>query len=143
MDDYPDNYTKVYAYIYFMSYLGPDNPYFNVPEWDRETKILRDLQPDFDPEDGAIRMAVDNCRELYMTPTMESYDAIKTMLQNLNNYLKTTEITDGRDGNINALLRIAEKFDSVRKSFKGVHADMEEESKKQARGGAKIAYDID
>ena len=142
IDDYPEQHPKVLAYVYYMSYLGPDNPYFNTPEWDRQDKILRDLQPEFDPEDTAIVYAVDRCKELYTTPTMESYDAIKTMLQNLNTYLKTTEITDGRDGNISALLRIAEKFDSVRKSFKGVHADMEEENTVKARGGAKLPYDL-
>jgi hypothetical protein len=142
IEEYPENHGKVLAYVYYMSYLGPDNPYFNVPEIDREDMIARDLQPDFDMESPAILVAIDNCRKLYTTPTMDSYQAIKTMLENLNTYLKTTEITDGREGNINSLLRVAEKFKVVRESFKGVHEDVQEENKVRARGGSKLPYDM-
>lgn len=142
IDEYPDDYIKVLSYVYYMSNLGPDNPFFNIPEVDRETKILKSIQPEFDTDDPIIQRAVDNCMELYTTPTMESYQAIKTMLENLNDYLKTTTIKDGRDGNITALLRVAKEFDSVRKSFKGVHEDLQEETKVQARGGVKLPYDL-
>lgn len=142
MDEFPDEYLKVYAYIYYNSYLAPDNPYFNVKEDDREQKILRDLQPEFDPEDELIVTAIENCKEIYTTPTMDSYQAIKIMLEKLNHYLKTTEITDGRDGNIGPILRVAKEFESVRKSFKGVYEDVQEENRVRARGGAKLSYDL-
>jgi hypothetical protein len=73
---------------------------------------------------------------------MRSYDAIKTMLENLNHYLKHTPITDGRDGNIGPLIRVAKEFDNVRKSFKGVLDDLSEENKVRARGSSKIPYDL-
>jgi hypothetical protein len=143
IDDYPEEHIKVLGFIYYMSYLGQDNPYFNVIEEDREDRILRDLSPyEFDPEDSAIQVAIDNCTELYTTPTMRSYDAIKTMLENLNHYLKHTPITDGRDGNIGPLIRVAKEFDNVRKSFKGVLDDLSEENKVRARGSSKIPYDL-
>lgn len=142
IDDYPDNHTKVFAYIYYISYLGPDNPYFNIPDVDREDKIIRDLQPEFNIEDPAILYAIDQCKELFLTPTMRSYDAIKSMLENLNTYLKHTEITDGRDGNIGALLRVAKEFKNVRESFKGVYEDVQEENKVRARGSSKLPYDL-
>ena len=41
-------------------------------------------------------------------------EAIKTMLDNLNTYLETTEITDGRDGNVSSMLRVAKEFKNVR-----------------------------
>lgn len=142
IDDYPEDHIKVLAYIYYMSYRGPDNPYFNVVEEDRDDKILRDLQPEFDIEDAPILLAIDKCKELYETPTMRSYDAIKTMLDNLNTYLKTSEITDGRDGNVGTMLRVAKEFKSVRESFKGVLEDVQEENKVQARGKTKLPYDL-
>jgi hypothetical protein len=142
IDEYPENHNKVLAYIYYNSYMGPDNPYFNVVEVDREDKILRDLQPEFDVEAPEILYAIDRCKEMYSTPTMESYKAIKTMLENLNTYLKTTEVTDGRDGNIGALIRVAKEFKHVRESFKGVYEDVQEENKVLARGKSKLPYDL-
>jgi hypothetical protein len=142
IEEYPENYNKVLAYIYYNSYMGPDNPYFNITELDREEKILRDLQPDFDVESPSILYAVDRCKEMYSTPTMESYKAIKTMLENLNTYLRTTEVTDGRDGNIGALIRVAKEFKHVRESFKGVYEDVQEENKVLARGKSKLPYDL-
>ena len=142
IEEYPENYNKVLAYIYYNSYMGPDNPYFNITELDREEKILRDLQPDFDVESPSILYAVDRCKEMYSTPTMESYKAIKTMLENLNTYLRTTEVTDGRDGNIGALIRVAKEFNHVRESFKGVYEDVQEENKVLARGKSKLPYDL-
>lgn len=143
IDTYPDEYIKVFGLIYYTSYLGQDNPYFNIIEEDREDRILRDLSPyEFDPEDHIIQVAIERCTELYMTPTMRSYDAIKTMLDNLNAYLKETPITDGRDGNIGPILRVAKEFDNVRKSFKGVFDDLAEENKVRARGSVKLPYDL-
>jgi hypothetical protein len=142
IDEYPENHNKVLAYIYYNSYMGPDNPYFNIAEVDREEKIVRDLQPKFDREAPEILYAIDRCREIYSTPTMESYRAIKTMLENLNTYLKTTEVTDGRDGNIGALIRVAKEFKHVRESFKGVYEDVQEENKVLARGKSKLPYDL-
>ena len=142
IDEHPDDYLKIFAYIYYMTDLSPDNPYFNSIDEDREDKIMRDLQPEFDVEDSAIRQAIDNCADLYMTPTMRSYDAIKTMLDNMNTYLKTTEITDGRDGNVGSMLRVAKEFKNVRESFKGVQDDLTEETKIRARGGVKLPYDL-
>lgn len=142
MDEFPEDYMKAYAYIYYNSYFAPDNPYFNIKEDDREEKILKDLQPDFDPEHEVIVEAIENCTEIYTTPTMDSYQAIKIMLEKLNHYLKTTTITDGRDGNIGPILRVAKEFEAVRKSFKGVYQDVQEENQVRARGGAKLSYDL-
>jgi len=142
IDEYPEEYLKVFAYIYYTSDLSPDNPYFNVLAEDKEQKILKDLQPEFDIEDPLILYAIDECTKLYTTPTMRSYDAIKTMLDNMNTYLKTTEITDGREGNIGSMLRVAKDFKSVRESFKGVQGDLAEETKIRARGGMKLPYDL-
>tara|TARA_R110001592_G_scaffold243219_2_gene504168 strand:+ start:3891 stop:4409 length:519 start_codon:yes stop_codon:yes gene_type:complete len=142
IDEYPEDNVKVFAYVYYMSYLGPDNPYANVDENDREDKIMRDLQPEFSTEDPIILKAIEKCQELFMTPTMKSYDAIKTMLENLNVYLKNTPVTDGRDGNIGALIRVAKEFKHVRESFKGISEDVQVENKVLARGSSKLPYDL-
>ena len=49
------------------------------------------------------------------------------MLDNLTDYMSTTQVTAGRDGNINSLLRIAKEFDAIRQSYKGIAKDLEAE----------------
>ena len=142
IEHFPEDHVKVLAYVYYMSYSGPNNPYTNIVEEDREQKIMQSLEPEFDTEDPMIIRAIEKCTELYMTPTMRSYDAIKTMLDNLNTYLKNTPVTDGRDGNIGPLLRVAKEFKGVREAFKGVQDDVIEESKIKARGKSKLPYDM-
>jgi hypothetical protein len=63
------------------------------------------------------------------------------MLEKLAFYMNTQTITDGRDGNITAIVSAAKNFDSIRKSFKGVAKDLEEEQSSRARGGQKLSYD--
>ena len=55
--------------------------------------------------------------------------------------MSTTKPTFGRDGSATALLRIAEKFDAVRQSYKGVYKDLQEEQQSRTRGGGELAYD--
>lgn len=142
IDEWPEDHVKVLAYVFYMSNTSPENPYANIKEEDREEKILRDLQPKFDIEDSKILLAIDKCKDMYETPTQRAYDSIKMMLEKLNVYLQTTEITDGRDGNVTSMLRIAKEFKQVRDSFQGILEDVEKEQEVMARGKSKIPYDL-
>ena len=63
------------------------------------------------------------------------------MLDKLATYMETTEITHGRDGNINSLVAAAAKFQQIRDSYKGAYKDLQDELKSQTRGGQGLAYD--
>jgi hypothetical protein len=63
------------------------------------------------------------------------------MLDNLTDYLETTKITAGRDGNINSLVRVAKEFDAIRQSYKGIAKDLEAEQETSVRGGQNLGYD--
>ncbi len=142
-EKFPKEALKIYAYIFYMSHEGNENPYFNIPIGDREEKIMDDLEADFSTEEDEILIALTKAKELYTTPTMTAYNDLRIMLNNLGTYIRTAQVTAGRDGNINSLLRIAEKFDSIRQSFKGVAKDLADEQKTTARGGQNLAYDQD
>ena len=58
------------------------------------------------------------CVKLYQTPTYRAYVGIKSMLDRLAKYMETTQIEHGRDGNINALVNAAAKFEQIRQSTK-------------------------
>ncbi len=142
MEDYPDDYLSIYAYVFYMSCPNPElNPFFNVRESDKEEMILEQLNPAFSTEDEAIIDAVLFSKSLYETPSFRAYMGLKSMLDRLASYMETTDIVHGRDGNINSLVNAAAKFETIRIGFKGAYKDLMEEQKSSVRGGENLAYD--
>jgi hypothetical protein len=117
------------------------NPFFDIPEQDKEDIILREIDADFSLDDAKITHALAMCKRMYETPTYRAYEGIKIFLDNMAKSMKTESITFGRDGSGPALLRMAEKYDQVRQSFKGVYRDLMEEQQSSVRGGQNLAYD--
>jgi hypothetical protein len=143
MINYPDNHLKVYAYIFYMTCPNPElNPFFNVPEDDKEDIIVNSIGMDVSTDGDLIINAIQKCLTLYTTPTLRAYNGIAKMLDNLSHYMETANITAGRDGNINSLIAAAKNFQAIRESFKGVLKDLEaEQSKTSVRGGQNLGYD--
>ena len=125
-----------------MTCPNPDmNPFFNLPEHQKEDIIIEEIKLEESLEDPTIRYAKDMCEKLYQTPTYRAYVGIKSMLDRLAKYMETTQIEHGRDGNINALVNAAAKFEQIRQSYKGAFSDMKDEQQSSVRGGAGLAYD--
>ena len=142
MEDYPDTYLTVYQYLFYMTCPNPDmNPFFNLPEHEKEDIIIEEIKLEESPEDGKIRYALDMCKKLYETPTYRAYVGIKSMLDRLAKYMEVTAIEHGRDGNINSMVNAAAKFEQIRHSYKGAFTDMKQEQESSVRGGAGLAYD--
>lgn len=142
MNEYPLDYLKVYAYLFYMSCPNPDlNPFFDVPEADKEELILREVDGEFSTEDDSIVHALTMCKRLYETPTYRAYQGIKKFLDKMGESLGQEQLSYGRNGNADSLLKMAERFDNVRQSFKGVYRDLMEEQQSQVRGGQNLAYD--
>jgi hypothetical protein len=140
--NYPMEYIKIYTYLFYMTCPNPDlNPFFDVPEQDKEEIILKEVDAEFSTDDEDIVYALAQCKKLYETPTYRTYVGIKSMLDRLAHYMETTEIQGGRDGNITALVNAAAKFDQIRQSFKGAYKDLAEEQQSQVRGNIGLAYD--
>jgi hypothetical protein len=142
METYPDTYLKIYQYIFYMSCPNPDmNPFFNIPEHEKEDVIIEEVKLKESPEDSKIRYALEMCKKLYETPTYRAYVGIKAMLDRLAKYMEVTAIEHGRDGNMNSMINAAAKFDQIRQSYKGAFTDMKQEQESSVRGGAGLAYD--
>jgi hypothetical protein len=143
MDKYPDCYMKVYAYIFYMTCPGPENPYFNMKDVDVEDVIIHDLDGiTFSTEDDEIIDALENARKLFETPTVRAHKGLKIAMDNIAEYMAETGITDGKDGNIGQIRAMAKDFDGIRQSYKGVSKDLEEEQKAaHVRGNQRLAYD--
>lgn len=142
IDEYPEDHMKILSYVFYMTCPNPDlNPFFNAREHEKEDLILEQLEAEFSTEDDSIVVAVEFCKRIYETPTTRAYNGIKSMLDRLADYMGSTPIQHGRDGNINSLVNAAAKFESIRLSFKGAYKDLMEEQKGSARGGQDLAYD--
>lgn len=141
MDEYPDNYLKVYAYIFYMTCPSPDNPYFNLVEDEKEDAIANDIDIDFSVEDDVIIEALDRAEKLYETPSVRAFQGLKKAMDNIADYMGNRPITDGKDGNIGQIRAMAKDFDNIRQSYKGVLKDLEAEQEAHVRGGQNLAYD--
>lgn len=136
-----DNYIDIYAYLYYMSAMGEENPFFHVPELERETRILESLNSEIPTEDDYVIDALEKTKSLYETPTLRSYLAVKTVIDKLTDYLNDTEITDGKDGNLTGITKTVKDFNEMRRTFKDVLKDLESEQEHKVRGGQNLAYD--
>ena len=142
MDNYPDNYIKIYQYLFYMTCPNPDlNPFFYTPDLDKESLILDQIEADFSTEDEDIYIALQFCQRMFETPTSRAYKGIASMLDRLGRYMETTPITHGRDGNITALVNAAKNYEAIRASFKGAYKDLQEEQSSKVRGGIGLSYD--
>ena len=142
MDNYPDDYLKIYQYLFYMTCPNPDlNPFFYTPDLDKESLILEQIDAEFSTEDQDIFIALQFCQRMYETPTSRAYKGIASMLDRLARYMETTPITHGRDGNIKLLVNAAKNFEAIRASFKGVYKDLQDEQSSKVRGGIGMAYD--
>jgi hypothetical protein len=142
MDSFPDTYLSIYQYLFYMTCPNPDlNPFFNIPEHEKEDIIIQEVRLEESPEDDHIQHALEMCSKLYETPTYRAYKGIKSMLDRLAKYMETTSIEHGRDGNINSLVNAAAKFEQIRQSYKGAFNDMKQEQESSVRGGQGLAYD--
>jgi hypothetical protein len=142
MESYPDEYLQIYTYLFYMTCPNPDmNPFFDIPETDKEDIILKEIDAEFSLDDKIILDALEMCKKMYQTPTYRAFLGIKIFLDNMAKSMATEELTFGRDGSSPALLRMAEKYDGVRQSFKGVYKDLMDEQQSSVRGGQNLAYD--
>ena len=144
MDEYSkdEEYLKIYAYLFYMTFPNPDlNPYFNMIETDKEEVILDDIGADFSTEDEMIVLGLEKCKEMFSTPTHRAFMGIKGMLDKLAKFMENTEITTGRDGNMNSIISAAKNFDQIRQSYKGAYKDLQDEQQSHVRGGKGMAYD--
>jgi hypothetical protein len=141
MDNHKD-YLAIYLYLFYMTCPNPDlNPFFHFPESEKEEVILKEIEAEFSTEDDDIQYAIGRCKQIYETETSRAYYGIKMALENLGKVLATEVPTFGRDGSAVGILRIAERFDAVRQSYKGVYKDLMEEQQSSVRGGQNLAYD--
>lgn len=143
MDKYPDTYIKIYEYLFYMTCPNPElNPFFNLPEEDKESTILQEIKINFSLDDELILNGLEMCKKLYATPTSRAHDGAKAMLDKISKYLNSTSINaNSKDGNGTFILAAMKNLTDMRRTYKDAYKDLEEEQKSHIRGNQNIAYD--
>lgn len=144
IDNYPKDHMKILSYVYYMKAPDPmNNPFFDVPESDKEEMIIKELDIDFSLDEYDINEALALAEKLYETPTYRAYMGIKKMLDNIADYMGNTTITDGRDGNLTSIITAGSRFKDLREAFKSTYSDLVKEQNIEVRGSQTLAYDED
>lgn len=143
MDKYPEEkYLKMYAYLQYMTCPNPDlNPYFNMPDDEKEQMIMDGIKADFSTEDEPLPQALEHLKKLNDTATWRAFRGMKSLMDKLGKYLEVTSISSGRDGNGMFLLKAGKEFPELRNAYKMAYRDLEEEQSGNTRGGVGKAYD--
>lgn len=140
IDKYKDESTKVLAYLFYTTYIGSENPYSNYPKYEREEVVKKDMCYKV-KEDSIIANAREKMEKMYETPTMRFYKAFTNSLDKLSSYLDNSSVSDGRDGNLDDIMKIMKEYEKLRQSFKSIRNDLKEEETANVRGDIEIAYD--
>lgn len=141
IEAYPKDHIKVFKYIFYKTCSDPKmNPFFNLPDEDKEELILQEVKVDFSIDDPLITKALEVCEKLYDTPTKRAYEGMKILVDRLGDFFKKNALSTGRDGSLTAMVSAGKDYQNLRQSFKGVEKDYMEEIE-QVRGAQFTAYD--
>lgn len=139
--NFPDEYLKVLAYVFFTTCPDGSNPYVNMDETLKEEVIIADLKPfNFYLEDMSIEVAKDKCRKLYETPVLRTFMGAKKMLDKIGKFLDEEEVTTGKDGNATEIRGMMKELTQYWESYNKLENVLKEEQAK-VRGGSKQRYD--
>lgn len=138
IDNYKDPIQPL-CYLYYRTY--PKSPYANVPDYEKDDVILGDFQGDYSPEDEFIRRALDKLNVLYITPTRRFFENAKKGLDTLGEYLATSGITDGKDGNLSTFSTTLSRIGKTMQEFKQLEKIYEEDLGSGLRGSQELSFD--
>jgi hypothetical protein len=134
--------TKVEPYLAFVYFLtATDSPYINLPEEEKEEAIIFDVVStlgEFDYKEPLLKPAVDKLEYLNTSTTKRYYEALKSSIDKMSDYLRTTSIIEGRDGNLTEIIRIHKEGASTIRNFKDIEKQVDEELRVKTRGDVEI-----
>ena len=140
-ENFPDNYLRVYLYIFYTTCSDPAmNPFFNMPEGEKEEAIIHELQVNFSLDDPIIAQAIDTCNKLYDTPKKRAYEGMKAMMNNLAVFMRTNRLSTGRDGSLTPMISAGKEYHKLLESYNGIEKEYQEEIA-VTRGKSYVAYD--
>ena len=129
------------ALAYIFALYDPESPYFNLLDYEKESKIAKDFRHElFRPDEIVFVKALDKAKELYSTPTQRLLNSLKVSMDKISQYLTDTDIEGGRDGNFDSILRAHKEAAVILKNYKMIETEFFKETSK-SRGNSISAID--
>lgn len=135
--DHYEDPIPVLGYVHYMS--DPLSAYANLPEDEKEARVLEDYDGEYTPDDEPVYKAIEKLTKLYETPSMRLLRQAKAGLKTLGNYLERAQITDGKDGNSTSFQTALKSIGKINQEYKVLERDVQEELR--IRGQGAIGYD--
>ena len=139
VDRYGEHYLDVFCFIYY--YCDYKSPFSDYKADQKEEALMEMFNKDgvFTLEDEELLRAMRLYNEMQWTPTMELLEATKSALFKMADYLKTTDIVDGRDGNLTQIMSVIKQIGPTVASYDELREQIEKEKEKATiRGGKTI-----
>jgi hypothetical protein len=133
LKDLPKEY-----YTHLWALFDPESPYFNYEEHEREEKIQEDIP--VNQNDPKFVAAYNKCKEMYDSPIRKLLRGAKAGIEKLSQYLETTTVTSGRDGNITQVINAAKDLPRLIQAYQATEQAYRLEVQK-SRGQMLIGYD--
>lgn len=139
------DYMKVYSYLAYCCHESPANPYFNYSLYDREFKILEDLECTFDIEHNLILHAKTRLNEMYQMPSSLAYTLISETLSRIaSECINSASLTLDPPA-VKSIMDTAKSFRDLKKQFDESRKDLMIENETtpgpRNRGNITSAYD--
>ena len=137
LDKFGTDAEPYLAYAHYMT--APNSPYVNLPENEKEETIIFDLSQsfptsDFNATDDTLEEAVKKLESLYTSTVKRYHDSLKISIDKMSTYLRTKEITEGRDGNLAEIIRIQKEGLATIRNFKDIEKMVDEEMTFKMKG---------
>lgn len=132
-----ENPIPVLGYIHFMA--DPKSPYANLPEDEKEERILEDYPGDYTSDDEPVYKALEKIKRLYETASMRFLADAKAGLKTMGDYLRKAQIIEGKDSNFATFQSGLKSIATINRQYKELEKDVEEELR--VRGQGNLGYD--
>ncbi|MCA9750117.1 MAG: hypothetical protein KC414_13490 [Romboutsia sp.] len=125
-----------YAFYYACPFKSI-NPYADFNDDEREERLKKSFV--IFPDNPDVLLAIETMKSLYDTTSMKYFNMNRKNLHDIMDYLETSVISDGKEGNLQERLRIAEKCAKIKAEFDDLEKNVEaERGKMKARGQRQI-----
>jgi hypothetical protein len=141
IDKYEKRSTDMLAYaFYFACPFKSINPYADYSN-DEKEDILKKSFVVF-PDNPDVLLAIDVMKGLYETTSVKYFNRNKKNLEDIMDYLDTSVLTEGKDGNLSERLRIASICNKIKAEFDELEKNVEaERGKLRAKANRTTGFD--
>lgn len=144
MEKFPDNYSKIFIYIQYMTSMDTKtNPYAGFPDDIKSETIIKDVDPTINPLDSDIKRAISCIYDIYRSnPHYRAFIAVKKNFDKFLQFLETEEWTTGKEGSSSALLAANKNMPDMKAAYDTAEKDyMKTVLNKKTWAGQEDNYD--